>query len=423
MRPLSAIAVFASVASSQASTQRLESYALTSQLSEGAARTYIESRFAKADSRPVARSGASLYRIQYWSKGAQGKPVLLSGLVAFPEQKLPIGRVLYMHGATAIRSDVPSRVGPNSTASPETWDAMLAFACGGYTLIAPDYLGLGIDKGPHPFAMGKANVSSAVDLILAVDELAQKLQVTPGDRLMVTGYSEGAALSAWVVRELQSSPDPRLRVTRWSPIAGAYDLSGAQLDAMLAQQSSLVDLAVREYFAAYFIKSVEAMSGAPLLAKCFASSFASYIPIAFGDQVSDLTIAKKLGVKGLQLGALTSIRKVLTEDFWQELRTRSPQNPVVTALLANDCFDWKPECLTYFLGVKADNVVVFRNTENAVRAMRRLGLGTDRLNYRGVRGSGLNHFNAPAPLLAIARKFFDRGFAGVDCDPDPTADR
>lgn len=351
------------------------------------------------------------------------KPQMLSGLVAIPDQKLSMGRVVYMHGTTAIRQNVPSRVGPNSSASPETWQAVLAFACAGYILIAPDYLGLGDSPGVHPFALGRVNATSAIDLIRATEELTAKLAVQSTNRLFITGYSEGGGLALWLCRVLQDLNDPTMTITRAAPISGPYDLSGAQADAMLAQQSSIVDIALREFFVAYFAYSTEQNFNSVQLEDCLVPSYASYVPLAFRRAQTDQDLVTLLGLKGLQLGALKSVRKVLSAPFLLDLQSKNRSNPLIEELFKNDNLDWSPKFPLYLLGLKGDNVVVFKNPLNAVSTMRKRGVNSTTLNFHAASGSRLNHLSAPAPLLAIVRKFFDRGFVGVDCDPDPPIKR
>jgi len=379
----------------------------------------IKQRFAKSDIQPIIRSGATLYKVRYRSTDVKGNPVTLSGLVVFPDQKIPLGMIVYMHGTTSVYKDVPSNCGPGSVWSPESWNAVLAYATGGYEMVAPDYLGLGDNPGVHPYAMGRANAVSAIDLLSAAKELRSKLNRVPGRRLLVTGYSEGGGLAMWLTRILEESKDPDHVVTMAAPVSGPYDLSGAQTDAILANQSSLLDVVLRAYFIAYFGLSLEKVYDVVNLDQVFVPSFASYIPIVFARQGENETV-KQLGIKALELGAFTSIKRLLTPATYSFLRNRTASNPIVEKLLENDCTAWTPRAPLFLLGLRADNVVVFQNTINTVKAMRKLGVGADRLNFHGVTQKGLNHLNATAPLFAIVRKFFDRGYPGVSCDPDPS---
>ncbi len=89
--------------------------------------------------------GISMYRVEYWTKGATGEPTYASGLIAFPRHDSLRGVVSYQHGTAVQRAESPS--------APNLENGVLAAAVlagHGYLLVAPDYLGLGTSVGPHP---------------------------------------------------------------------------------------------------------------------------------------------------------------------------------------------------------------------------------------------------------------------------------
>lgn len=407
------------VAISQTTAQRLESYIQFAYISARESAEAIPKYFGKSDIKPTVRCGATLYRVQYWSTDLKGEVTLLSGLVAVPDQPIAMGTVVYLHGATAIRSNVPSRMSPTNGNSPETWIAFLALGTGGYVFVAPDYLGLGINSGFHPFALGSLNTLAASDLVLAADELLEKLSMKSLRRLYVTGYSEGGAIAMWLIRKLQAIDDPRLRVTAGAPISGPYDLSGVQTRSMIGKQNSLVKVALRLFFAAYFCYGLQENQRWIKLEDCFSTPIASYIPLVWMRSKSDEELVQKLALKGIQQGSVVSIRRALTPSFLDMLENWSKDSKVARLLAENDCFDWSPTQPLYLLGLSTDYVVPMENTLVAARAMRKRGVLHDKLNFHSIAKEGLDHLNAMGPLLSLARKFFDRGFAGVPCDPIP----
>jgi len=412
---VSSLLVLLAIGSTQAQT--LESAQATGEVTRGDARRIIAAQFKKAAFEPTPSCSVELYKVRYWSTGLKGERTLLSGLVALPRDSKPKGLVAFMHGTTAVRDNVPSRMTVTSGYSPEALFAVVALACGGYVLAAPDYIGQGDSLGPHPYVLGKVNAQAGIDIIRAARELAQQKRRMTGPGLYVTGYSEGGGNAMWLARRLMEGAEPTMTLTAAAPISGPYDLTGAQAKAMLERQTSVEDVALRLFFIGYYAYSVAQCYGELKLDTVFVPSFASYLSTVFGrDLSSDQEYVEQLAWKGLQLGTLLSVARVLTPTFKSALASGDRANAAMEPLYANDCFDWNPTKPLYLLGIPGDNLVVFDNTRNAMAAMRKRGVGGDIANSYGLKTKGLNHLNAIAPLLVWVRRFLDEGFAGVPKD-------
>jgi len=348
-----------------------------------------------------------LFKAVYNSRHAQ-----LSGLVAIPADGAPKGLVIYFHGATADRNNVPSRYNGEAEA------AVLAFATAGYAVAAPDYAGLGDDPGFHPFPMGSLNSQSGIDLIAPARALAGQVGLGIGSDLFVTGYSEGGAAAMWAVRQMQALSDPLYRVVRSAPLSGPYDLTGAQAKAMLHRQSNLAWLAARVYFASYAARAVQKNVTPIRLEDYFAPSFASYIPFVYDQELGDDKLIKKLLLKAMQLGAFQTLGHILTSRFRKALEHTDITDPVVDILRQNDCLDWTPTTPMYLVCIEDDFVVVKENTLNFIASMRKRGIGPDLAAYYVIGGRKYDHMKGLMPTLLLARKFLDGGFPAV-----PTANR
>lgn len=162
---------------------------------------------------PQAANAVDLYKVSYRSRNDKNAPVVLTGLVALPKTEAPKGLVIFNHGTTTDRNMSPSRY-TGGKATTETELAILAFASGGYAVAMPDYLGLGDEKGFHPYPLGAINQLSAVDIIAPARALARRQNVALGSRLFVTGYSEGGAVAMWAARELE------IKIRRGLPVDG-----------------------------------------------------------------------------------------------------------------------------------------------------------------------------------------------------------
>lgn len=364
---------------------------------------------------PTTSPAIDVYRVKYRSRGLNGKPVILSGMVALPKGGAPKGTVIFYHGTTSDPTYVPSRY--NCTDSPEeVQHATIDFCSGGYAVFAPDYLGLGDGPGFHPYPLGSINCWSGIDMIEAGRALAAKLNFSIGEHLFVTGYSEGGAVAMWAIRMLDHSTQYSL--TAGAPLSGPYDLSGSQMKLLLSNQSSPLNLAAIIFFGSYFAISIQ--KNFPEydinLADYFAPSFASYVPIVFGRKYNDDQRAKALAVKALQEGALRSMKTLLTKSFLTAVKAVDPSDPLVGQTLANNCYDWSPKTPTYLVHLFNDTMVAPANSTVALTTMRARGVGSDILKSYTITQKGLTHITAAAPATALARRFFDSGFSGVPDD-------
>jgi len=181
--------------------------------------------------------GTRLYRVEYWTRGLTGEPVVASGLVALPRAPTLRGVVSWQHGTITQRSEVPSK-----PTRGEGVLAALAFAGHGYLLAAPDYLGLGASSGRHPYYDAEVTATSVVDLLRAAQRVARAEGFAWPEALFLTGFSQGGHATIAALRALEAADEPGLRVTAAAPIAGAFDLSGLSFPRALegeARSSSL----------------------------------------------------------------------------------------------------------------------------------------------------------------------------------------
>lgn len=403
------------LAVSAAWSQDLVAYRALSTLSATTAKTRFEKTFGELLPGEISPPDIQLYKTTYRARVPHGQPVLLSGLVALPRGGAPKGLIVYFHGTTADRNNVPSRF------CPEAETAILAFATAGYAVAAPDYLGLGDHNGIHPYPLGSVNCWSGIDLIKPARALAAKVGAFVGPKLFVTGYSEGGGVAMWAVRELDKMrDDPQLQVTSAAPLSGPYDLSGVQATAMLEAQSNVVWFGARVYFAAYVAQGMR-KSAIPIdLEDYFTPSFASYIPFVFDQELPDNQTIQKLVTKALQLGAFSNLNRVLTFRFRTALKTVDVSDPLVAVLKANDCCDWKPQTPMYLVCIEDDFVVTKKNTLKAIECMRKLGVSADTVAYYIIGGRRYDHLKGAIPALLLARRYFDGGLNAVPTTSDAT---
>ncbi len=356
---------------------------------------------------PASVSGpADLHKIHYESQSEKGQRIILSGLLVLPRLGAPKGLVVFNHGTTADRTLSPSRF-VGSSKSPEVELAALAFASGGYAIAMPDYLGLGDDKGSHPYPLGTVNSLSAVDIIVPARTAARRLGITVGPRLFVSGYSEGGAVAMWTVRRLEQKPASPYRVSAAALMSGPYDLSDTTVQSTVASGANSTLFAARLYLLAYMMHSLQ-KSGAIQLNQYFGPAMASVVSRVFDKGYTDEEIIKRLGVAAAMFGAKNSLDRITTTRFRDALRTGDPADPAIRALRENDCYDWMPRTKILLTCLQSDSVVMPANTQKAITAMRARGVKSDVVRDFVIKDSSLNHATAAIPSLMLARRFFDR---------------
>ena len=376
-----------------------------SQINERAARTF------GAETLPRATQSVELFKVRYRSRDERGRAVVLSGLLALPKTA-PKGLVIYNHGTMADRAASPSRFRGESQLS-EAQLATLAFASGGYAVAMPDYLGLGDHLGAHPYPLGKINARSAIDIVNPARQIIARRGAKVESRLFVTGYSEGGAVSMWTVRVLERENNLSRRVYSSANLSGPYDLSGVTRQSLLSSTNKIEEFVPHLYLLAN-IAFYQHKANGTKLTKYFKPAMANTVFNAFGRNVSDENIIKRLALTAALMRAQNRLDRVLDAQFLRALQTNDSREPIVRALKQNDTFSWSPRTPQLLVALQGDTIVTSQNTTKTLRTMRARGVGANVVRRIIVRNDKLNHVTFMPQALVIARRFFDGGFVSVN---------
>lgn len=175
-----------------------------------------------------------LYRLIYTTTGQKRDLRTVSGAVFIPDipaSKIK-GVILYFHKTFFSKTSVPSfdLIGNG----PDNNTIASVFATNGYIVIAPDYIGQGIDNTvAHPFILYPlVNTNDGLSILMAAHQFLYKKGFSNSLPLFVTGFSEGASYALWFSRLYQEQPkfkqqtdNTNFKFTLVAPIAGAYDIS------------------------------------------------------------------------------------------------------------------------------------------------------------------------------------------------------
>lgn len=170
---------------------------------------------------PVGDAPANVraWRIEYWTSGDSNQPIRVTGMVIAPRDRSSAGprRVIaWTHGLIGIsKRCAPSLGSTNFTLIPALDDVVRR----GYTIVAPDYPGLGSDM-VHPVLVGTSEGKSTLDAVRAARGIPE---AEAGSRFAVWGESQGGHAALWT-GQLWSSYAPDLQLVGIAAIVPPTDL-------------------------------------------------------------------------------------------------------------------------------------------------------------------------------------------------------
>ena len=161
------------------------------------------------------------FPVAYWSQTPQGDSLLVSGRVYLPKRRYLNGIVIANHYTMTSDAEVPSNM-----LSMES-----IFAMKGYAVIMPDYVGYGLSRHEvHPYLHWRNAAQTAIDLLNRMPSLLDYYGYSYPNDVVVTGYSQGAAVALGVVRMLEEQGETTPWIVRKLYAgAGPYDPAATYL--------------------------------------------------------------------------------------------------------------------------------------------------------------------------------------------------
>ncbi|MEM9173675.1 MAG: hypothetical protein AAGC67_00430 [Myxococcota bacterium] len=285
-------------------------------------------RYARLREFEAIESGATLYRLRYRTPGVDGRLVVASGLVAIPHRRPFRSTIVYHHGTSANRENVPSY--PLSRRS-----FLLSSTIAGTRslLIAPDYVGLGGSEDRHPYLHAVTEASASIDLIRASDALLESLSIDRPDPLFLMGYSQGGYSTLAAHRALEGLARDEMKVEASVSISGPTDLRGISL------AQALTGTAPSHAFYLAYTASAYAMAYDRPLETLLAEEYAERIWDVFDGHHATSEIVAALP---------EDPRRLFRADFL-EAYAAGGAHWFTDALAANSVLDWTPEAPIRFL--------------------------------------------------------------------------
>jgi len=169
-----------------------------------------------------------VYHLQYETLGGQGEATTASGALMVPRGIDPTCAgarpiVMYAHGTSTDKSYNIAALSSSDTTNSEGALLAAVFAAQGYIVVAPNYAGYDTSTlSYHPYLVADQQSQDMMNALSAARSAFGSLGVSGGNKLFITGYSQGGYVALATVRAMQAAGQS---VTAAGPMSGPYALS------------------------------------------------------------------------------------------------------------------------------------------------------------------------------------------------------
>ena len=342
-----------------------------------------------ADPVVEAPGGMQAWKVRYWTTSDKGAEIEVTGMVVAPREALPATprKVLaWTHGTWGVAQKCAPSLGTSFFAATSgLGDAIRR----GYTVVAPDYPGLG-SAMPHPYLGGVSTANSVLDAVRAARSIPG---AATGSSFAVWGESQGGHAALWTGQRARSYA-PDLTLTGIAAAAPPTDL--------VENLRSGSDPSVRAFLTAFTAYSWSQHYGAPLSTLGKRSTQGVITRLA---QNNCIVVGAKPKL-GTMLGVLVLRRDLKDVDLgriqpWARIsRDNSPsaRDPGVPVLIAQN---------------PRDVIVSAPVTQAYARKLCRNGA---RLRYVTISGQG--HETSAKDTVGVTLDWIDARFAGRPAPSD-----
>jgi len=335
-----------------------------------------------------------VYRVIYETIDVEGEPTEASGVLAFPSDashELPL--LSYQHGTIHRPSDAPS------TRDDGERLIVVASAGAGYLAVAPDYLGMGMGTGFHPYVHAASEATATIDMMRAARRFSDDEQLALSGDVFLMGYSQGghATMATAMAIGTDDALSSEFALTAVAPMAGPYDVSGVQAE-VITRDAPYPDPSYLPYvLLAYdFVYDIYE-EPSDILVEPYASTIESMFD----------------GVNGS--GDINAMlpdvpNAILKPDVLAAFES-DPEHFLRAILRDNDLTAWTPSMPLRMIHCESDAHVAFANAEVALAAYTARGATTVELKSMG---ADLDHNGCVLPALLDAKEWFDGFVRGSD---------
>ncbi|MEU7244954.1 alpha/beta hydrolase family protein [Streptomyces sparsogenes] len=339
----------------------------------------------------TVRYGVDAYRLVYRTVDPHGRPTTASGLLVLPRgHEGRLRPVSFTHGTGVHKDDSPSmQTGGFLPAPPVT------YASAGYAAVAPDYLGMGLGPGPHPWMDVPSETTASLDMLRAARAFVSGTGRTLDRDVAVTGFSQGASAALGLARALESGEDRRFRLGALAPVSGAYDFGGAELPALLAGE---LEPKSSVLYAAYTLVAFNRLHH-------LYDSPGEVFQAPYADTIEALFDGTHTGPE-LMAGTPATLGELLTGPGRELLA--DPTGPMAAALrTTDDVCDWAPRAPVRLYMARDDEQATVANTAHCRAAFARHGVAAPVVDLGAVDYHGSRHLGSNVRATTAVVRWLD----------------
>ncbi|MCX6248330.1 MAG: alpha/beta hydrolase [Bacteroidetes bacterium] len=310
--------------------------------------------------------------VRYTSTDNTGAKVQLTGLLIYPWNLPPFGRVSapivsVNHGTQILKRFAPSKWKSASWGDwknfPEMVIADIMAAYYNWIIIMPDYQGMGDDVNEnHPYVVRERLANATADMV----EAAQKsLSCERNDwvqwngKTFLYGFSEGGYVTMAAARELEAR---KVSLAGVVCMDGPYDLSGTMLDVMLGDSPFPVPYFLPMLLVGYNTMFPDAYQYSAMLKEPYRTDIPAYTTGFYDETV----VNSKMPPDRI-------LKKVFTDAFYDSLK--NPNSLAYKILSENNSYiGWTPKSNMLLWHCQNDDCVPFGNFTAAKKRFTDLGL-------------------------------------------------
>ncbi|MES1181837.1 MAG: lipase family protein, partial [Flavobacterium sp.] len=294
------------------------------------------------------------YFIVYSTLDALGNPTVASGAMMVPVNTpcttFPI--VSFAHGTVLRKDEVPSQNYANNLEG-------YFLSSKGSVVVMPDYIGLGISPGFHPYLHAQSEATATLDMIRAAREFfALSGTMSLDGKVFITGYSQGGHAAMATLKYIQDQNlTSEFNIAAGGPMSGPYALSTEEIRILNNNFSN-------NGYIPYIINSYQNIYGNlySSLDAYYKSPFHQTIP-PYLDGTHSLVELNSI----LPLNANGFLQDSVLANLWADSINFS--HPLRNDLRLNDNDNWKPMMPIRMCYCGADDVVLPANTKKAYANM------------------------------------------------------
>lgn len=327
-----------------------------------------------------------VHRVVYETPDVDGSTTTTaSGLVMIPRtDSCSFPMLAYLHG-TKLEKDQTFYYLRGE------WQLGVIAATTGYAMVMPDYIGLGLSPGIHPYQHGRSQATASIDIMRVARSIVEESSSSLNGQLFIMGYSQGGHATMATHKMIQEELNGEFVVTASAPGSGPYDLSGSQLDMV----ASFDPYAVPGYLP-YLIQSYQHVYG-----NLYDSIQEIYVPPY--DQTLPPLLDGSVGM-GVVNQAMPAVPRDIIQPDYADAFFSDTTHPAYLALKANDVYEWIPEAPVMFNYCSSDEEVTYLNTIVASEWMLDNGASDIQVIERS---DELSHFDCATPSILNSKSWFD----------------